>query len=211
MLGVYFMFFKKEDKFYVHMHNISENLVESTEYFVTYNFNNSKDVKEFAETMKFYENKGDRLVHKIIHDLNKVFITPIEREDILALATHMDDVLDGMESTAALLEVYYIEKADDYMLQFLNYIQKSVTEIHESIQLISQKKLLEMRDHIIRIKDYESKCDEIRRTSIKHLFDNETDPITIIKYKEIYEELERVSDYCEAVANTLEAVIMKNA
>lgn len=205
------MFFKKEDKFYIHMKNISKNLVESTNYFVTFDFNNSEDVKQFAETMKFYENKGDKLVHKVIHDLNKVFITPIEREDILSLATHMDDVLDGMEGTAALLEVYSINKFDDYMKQFLYYINKSVIEMNESIELISQKKLLDMRDHIIKIKDYESKCDELRRVSIKNLFDHETDPITIIKFKEIYEELERVTDYCEAVANTLEAVIMKNA
>jgi len=205
------MFFKREDKFYVHMRNISENLIESTNYFVTFDFNNSQDVKQFAETMKFYENKGDRLVHKVIHDLNKVFITPIEREDILALATHMDDVLDGMEGTAALLEIYSIDQFDDYMKQFLHYINKSVIEINKAIELISQKKLLEMREHIIEIKDYESKCDELRRTSIKKLFDHQTDPITLIKYKEIYEELERVTDYCEKVANTLEAVIMKNA
>ncbi len=205
------MFIKKEDKFYVHMRNISKNLVESAEYFVTFNFNNSKDVKEFAKTMKFYENKGDGLVHKIIHDLNKVFITPIEREDILALATHMDDVLDGMEDTAALLDIYSINKSDAYMEKFLDFIYQSVIEIHKSIELISKKKLLEMREHIIKIKDYESKCDDLRRESLKHLFNNEKDPITLIKYKEIYEELERITDYCESVANTLEAVIMKNA
>jgi len=205
------MFFKKEDKFYVHMRNISQNLIESTDYFVTYTFNNSEDVKQFAATMKEFEHRGDKLVHKVIHDLNKVFITPIEREDILSLSTNMDDVLDGMESTSALLEIYSIDRFDEYMDQFLHYINKSVIEINKAIELISQKKLLEMRDHIIRIKDYESKCDDLRRISIKKLFDNETDPITLIKYKEIYEELEKVTDYCEAVANTLEAVIMKNA
>src|SRR5699024_969575 len=179
------MFLKKEDKFYVHMRNISKNLIESTEYFATYTFNNSEDVKQFAATMKDFEHKGDGLVHKVIHDLNKVFITPIEREDILALATHMDDVLDGMEGTSALLEVYSIDKFDDNMKQFLHYINKSVIEINEAIELISQKKLLEMRDHIIRIKDYESKGDDLRRAAIKYLFDNETNPITLIKYKEI--------------------------
>ena len=203
--------FKKEDKFSVYLRGMSSHLVESMDYFSTYEISNKEDLKEFAIQMKFYETEGDKLVHQIIHDLNKVFITPIEREDILSLTTHMDDVLDGMESTAALLEVYSIEKADKYMLQFLEYINKSVKEINLCIELISQKKLLEMRDHIIKIKDYESKCDVIRRTSIKHLFDNETDPITIIKYKEIYEELERVTDYCEALANTFEAIIMKNA
>lgn len=205
------MFFKREDKFFVHIRNISTNLVESTQFFANYKFNNSQDLKEFAEKMKFYENKGDQLVHKIIHDLNRVFITPIEREDILSLAMHMDDVLDGMESTAALFEIYSIPQTDKYMEQFVKYIEKSVLEIDKTIDLLSQKKLLDMQEHVIIIKDYESKCDEIRRTSIKHLFENEQDPITLIKYKEIYEELERVSDYCEAVANTFDAVIMKNA
>lgn len=205
------LFFKKEDKFYVHLRNISQNLVESTEFFVTYKFNNSKEVKEFAEQMKMYEQKGDQLVHQIIHDLNKVFITPIEREDILSLATHMDDVLDGMEGTAGLLDIYSIEKPDDYMLQFLEYIHQSILEMNEAINLIPQKKLLDMRKHIIKIKDYETNCDQLRRTSIKHLFNTEKDTIKLIKYKEIYEGLEHVSDCCEAVANTLEAVIMKNA
>lgn len=205
------MFFKKEDKFYLHLRNISQNLVESTEYFVTYKFNNSKEVKQFADQMKLFEQKGDRLVHQTIHDLNKVFITPIEREDILALATHMDDVLDGMERTAGLLDIYSIEKPDKYMEQFLNHIHNSVKEIDQAIHLIPEKKLLDMRKHIIKIKDDETKCDQLRRTSIKHLFHTETDPITLIKYKELYEGLEDVSDCCEAVANTLEAVIMKNA
>src|SRR5690625_3457569 len=205
------MFFRKEDQFSIHLRTISANLVESMDYF--YNYKNEKniDVKKFAEQMKAYENKGDTLVHQVIHDLNKVFITPIEREDILSLATHMDDILDGMESTAALFEIYSISSADEYMHQFVDYIQKCVIEIDDALELLSQKKLLDMRKHIIKIKDYESKCDEIRRVSMKKLFDTEKDPITLIKYKEIYEELERVSDYCEAVANVLEAVIMKNA
>lgn len=205
------MFFRKEDQFSIHLKTISENLVESTHHF--YNYKNEKniDVKTFAEEMKVYENKGDTYVHQVIHDLNKVFITPIEREDILALATHMDDVLDGLEGTAALFEVFAIPTVDEYMLQFVDYIKKCVDEIDKAIDLLAEKKLLEMREHIIKIKDYESKCDEVRRVSIKNLFERETDPITIIKYKEIYEELEDVSDYCEAVANTLDAVIMKNA
>lgn len=205
------MFFKKEDQFYVHMRNMSDNLVESTKFFVEYKFNSEESLKEFASKMKFYEHKGDNIVHQVIHDLNKVFITPIEREDILSLATHMDDVLDGMEGTAALFEVYSIPSADEYMLQFVDYIQKCVTEIDLAVKLLVNKKLIEMREHIIKIKDYESECDELRRVSIKNLFKKETDPITILKYKEIYEELERISDHCEAVANIFEAIIMKNA
>src|SRR5699024_5789393 len=202
---------KKEDKFSVLLSQISENLVEGTNFFTSYTLNDENGVKEFAIKMKEYENQGDTYVHQIIHDLNKVFITPIEREDILALAMNMDDVLDGLESTAALFEMYSITAADEYMHQFIDAIQKAVEEIDMAVKLIAKKKLPPIRKHAIRIKDYESKCDDIIRVSIKHLFDTETDPIRLIKYKEIYEEFEDVADYCQNVANTFEAIIMKNA
>lgn len=205
------MFFKKEDQFSVHLRKMSTNLVESTNYFVEYKLKNQMDLKEFAQVMKDYEHKGDSMVHEVIHDLNKVFITPIEREDILDLATHMDDILDGLESTANLFDVYQIKEVDEYMLQFVEYIKKSVDEIDVAIDLIAKKKLLDLREHIIRIKDFESKCDDILRTSLRYLFQKETDAIVIIKYKDIYEELEAVADSCENVAKTFDAIIMKNA
>jgi len=203
--------FKKEDKFSIHLRKMSSHLVESMNYFAEYQISNKEDLKEFAKQMKLYETEADQLVHQIIHDLNKVFITPIEREDILALATTMDDVLDGLEGIAALLEMFRITSVDDFVIQFIVEIKKCVEEIDKAIDLMADKKLLEMREHVINIKDYEAKCDDIRRVSIKHLFDNEKDPIAIIQYKEIYEELEEVADYCEKVANTFDAIIMKNA
>src|SRR5699024_3783686 len=99
------MFLKKEDQFSIYLRNRSDNLVKSTNYFVEYKLENNMNLREFAEAMKEYEHAGDSIVHEIIHELNKVFFTPIEREDILALATHMYDILDGLESTANLFEV----------------------------------------------------------------------------------------------------------
>ncbi|HCX48070.1 MAG TPA: DUF47 domain-containing protein [Bacillus sp. (in: Bacteria)] len=205
------MFKRKEDQFYLHLANISANLTESMNYFSDYKLRNTEDLAIFFEKMKDYEKKGDSLVHQVIQDLNNVFITPIEREDILALAMNMDDVLDGLESTAALFDMYSITSADEYMLQFVDAIQKCTEEIEVAIHLLSKKKLKEIRAHAIKIKDYESKCDLVLRTSIKHLFQTEKDPIRIIQYKEIYEELETVADYCQNVANIFEAIIMKNA
>jgi len=205
------VFFKKEDQFSVYLKEISANLVESTTYFTEYKIRDKADTKEFFNAVKNYETQGDKLVHKVIHNLNKVFITPIEREDILALAMHMDDVLDGLESAAAMFEMYEIIEADEFMVQFVEAIQLSVIEIDKAVDLLNKKKLLDMRQHAILIKDYESKCDGIRRESIKQLFKKEKDPISIIKYKEIYEELEEVADCCEDVANIFEAIIMKNA
>jgi|SRR5690625_4651257 len=204
------MFFKKEDQFSVHLRNISANLMECMNYFTEYKLD-SDSLKTFSKTMKEYETKGDSFVHQVIKDLNKVFITPIEREDILALAMHMDDVLDGLEHIAALFDMYSITVADDYMHQFVDAIQSSVVEIDKAVALLSKKKLLQIRRHAIKIKDYESKCDNIRRVSIKQLFQEEKDPIQLIKYKEIYEKFEEIADCCENVANTFEAIIMKNA
>ena len=202
---------KKVDKFSALLSNISSNLTEGADYFADYKIKNVSDLKIFSEKMKEIETKGDSFVHEVIKQLNDAFITPIEREDILHLANSMDDVLDGLEATAALFEMYSITQADDFMLQFVDAIKSSVHEIDKAIELLANKKLPHMREHAIKIKDYESKCDNILRQSIKHLFTVEKDPIRIIQYKEIYENLEDIADSCQSVANTLEAIIMKNA
>lgn len=201
----------KRDKFAILLEQISANLKESTDYFVDFKLNNNQDAKIFAEKMKEYESIGDSFVHTTITELNNSFITPIEREDILTLSMTMDDVLDGMEHTAAAFDMYLVSEADEFMLQFVELIRKSVDEIDQAIALVFSKKLAEVVPHAIRIKDYESQCDIILRKSIKHLFSTETNAINIIKYKAIYEELEEIADSCEKVAITLDSIVMKNA
>lgn len=205
------MVFKKKDKFAIILSDIAVNLKESAEYFAKFEINNVSDLKIFAERMKKYETDGDSLVHTVIRELNHAFITPIEREDILALTMSMDDVLDGLEQCSALFEMYSITSADEFMLQFVEAIRQCTIEIELAVELLTTKNLLKIRENAIKIKDYESQCDGILRQSIKHLFSVEKDPIRIIQYKEIYENLEDVADWCQAVANTLESIIMKNA
>ncbi len=202
---------KKHDKFSILLNHISVNLKESSQFFTDYKLKNISDLKIFAEKMKEYESTGDTRVHEVIKELNDAFITPIEREDILSLAMCMDDVLDGLEATAALFEMYSITQADDFMKKFVDAIHESVLEIDKAVELLSNKKLQQIREHAIKIKDYESQCDNILRQSIKHLFNVEKDPIRIIQYKEIYEYFEDIADNCQTVANTLETIIMKNA
>jgi predicted phosphate transport protein (TIGR00153 family) len=184
---------------------------EGANYFADYKLKNVSDLKIFSETMKEYESKGDSFVHEVIKELNNAFITPIEREDILALAMSLDDVIDGIEHCAALFEMYSITQADEFMLKFVDAIKHCADEIEKSVELLSNKKLQQIREHAIKIKDYESKCDGVLRQSIKHLFSVEKDPVRIIQFKEIYENLEEIADSCQSVANTLETIIMKNA
>ncbi|QIZ05699.1 DUF47 domain-containing protein [Priestia megaterium] len=202
---------KKKDKFFNHLNSISLNLKESANYFADYKLKNVSDLKIFSETMKEFESNGDAMVHDLIKDLNNAFITPFEREDILALSISMDDILDGLYHTAALFEMYSIIEMDDFMLKFVDEIKNCAAQIDAAIELLSTKKLLHIREYAIKIKEIESNCDHILRASIKHLFTAEKDPIRIIKYKQIYEGLEEIANCCQAVANSFDTIIMKNA
>ncbi|HET7658301.1 MAG TPA: DUF47 domain-containing protein [Bacillales bacterium] len=206
------MFFsQKQDDFFKMLSNVAENLMESMQYFKDFKIKSESDVKEFAKVMKQYENKGDTYIHELIVALNKTFITPLEREDILELAVKMDDILDGMEACSSRFEMYTITGVNDYMVQFVEQLNEAVKEVERSVQLLSKKKLMDIRPHAIKINDYESTCDELLRVCIKDLFAKETNPIKVIQYKELYELLEEISDSCEDVANTLETIIMRNA
>lgn len=205
------VFKSKKDKFGTLLSNIVENLKIAVDYFTDYRLHNVSDLKVFTETLKEYEHKGDQYVHEIIKELNKTFITPIEREDILLLAMSMDDVLDGIEHGAALFDMYSIVNPDEFMKEMARQIQQAIHEMEQAIDLLSMKKLKNIQGHAIKIKEYESTCDLIHRKCIKHLFEVEKDAVRIIQYKEVYETLESIADYCENVANTLETIIMKNA
>lgn len=202
---------KKEDPFFEVLHKISLNVQEAVHYANDVHVQNLEDLHEISTRMKRYETDGDSLIHELIVMLNKSFMTPIEREDILALANSMDDVLDGMEECIAHIYMFALTKPDNSMNTFISYIVKSADEVVKAMEKLQNKNLTSMRENAILIKDYESKCDEVLRTSIKQLFLREKDPIKIIQFKDIYEQLEDIADDCQNVANTMETIIMRNA
>ena len=202
---------KKEDPFFAALYQIAENLNAASHYADDFRITSIADLKELSVTLKKYETDGDKLIHQLIQMLNISFMTPIEREDILELAVRMDDILDGIEGCIAHFEMFSLTEVDDYMRDFLKYITLSTDEIVAAMKHLLNRKLLNMREHAIVIKDYERKCDEVLRTSIKQLFSHEKDPIRITQFKDIYEQLEEVADYCQNVANAMDTIIMRNA
>ena len=202
---------KKTDPFFTALLTIAEHVQESVHYAHDFKIHNVTDLKEVSRKLKKYETEGDTLIYELTTKLNISFMTPIERDDILQLSLRMDDILDGIEHFAAHLEMFSLTEIDEYVQSFMENIVKSTDEIVKALQLLSKRKLVEMRDHAIRIKEYERVCDGIFRTSIKQLFVNEKDPIRIIQYKDIYEQLEDIADHCENVANTIDTIIMRNA
>ncbi|MEI4771286.1 DUF47 family protein [Psychrobacillus sp. FJAT-51614] len=202
---------RKQDPFFTSLLKVAQNIQEAAHYADDFRINTVADLKEISVHVKNYETAGDKLIHDLIVMLNKSFMTPIEREDILSLAVRMDDILDGIDDFTANLEMFSLIEIDESMRTFLGYIVKSTDEIVKAMELLANKKLLQMHEHAILIKDYERKCDEVLRSSIKQLFLKEKDPVRIIQFKDIYEKLEEVADYCQNVATTIEAIIMRNA
>ncbi|MEX2414756.1 MAG: DUF47 family protein [Paenibacillaceae bacterium] len=204
------MAFKKKDFFFETLENISDNLLKTSERFVA-GIQQHGQIAIFAKEMKEFEHIGDEYTHSIYTALNKTFITPIDRADIVALASSMDDVLDGIEACASRFEMYEVTEYDLPINQFADIIHKSALEIHQAIRLLSTKKLLPIRIHTIKINELENHADDLLRSCITELFRNVKDPIELIKRKEIYEMLESTTDDCEDVANTIESIIMSNS
>lgn len=205
------MFRKKPDIFFETLIRIADNVLEAATLFSSQLASKTADRSELAKEMKELEKRGDRHTHTIYAELNKTFITPIDREDILALATSMDDVLDGIEACTSRLDMYGLSLDDPYFAKFADILLKSSQEIRKAIDLLSAKKLLPIREHTIRVNDLENEGDELLRQAIIQLFSDEKDPIRLIKRKDVYEMLEDATDACEDAANILDSVIMRNS
>ncbi|MFD1886741.1 DUF47 domain-containing protein [Paenibacillus wenxiniae] len=201
---------KKKDIFFETLENMADTIVQAADYFAE-QIASLQDIPQFTKTMKDYENKCDSYTHTIITELNKTFITPLERDDIMDLTTTMDDVMDGMEACASRFDMYHMSTPDKHIIRFAAILRECAFEIHKAIHLLSQKKLLAIREHTIRLNDLENQGDDLMRDSIRELFATIKDPIELIKRKEIYERLESTTDACEDVANMLESIIMSNS
>ncbi|HZW37470.1 MAG TPA: DUF47 family protein, partial [Candidatus Deferrimicrobiaceae bacterium] len=136
--------------------------------------------------------------------------TPIEREDILALASSLDDIIDLIHAAATRLNLYKITASTPQAKELGFLILKSVRELNRGISHMG-KKMDGVYEHCVEVNSLENEADRVCRDAIAYLFENEKDPITILKWKEIYETLETATDRCEDAANVLEGVALKNA
>jgi uncharacterized protein len=203
---------KGKDKLFIMLLEQAEVVREASKYFFNFKIKESNHLEQFYNEIKSYEKKGDKIVHELTKELNKSLITPIEREDILHLANSMDDILDGLEQCAARIEMYDIHQVTEEMVEFSQHVNNCSIEVFKCIELLSEKKLANMMEPILKVKEYESASDRLERQAIKKLFvDYKDDAIKIIQYKSIYQTLEATVDKCKNVSKVLETIIMKNA
>ena len=165
-------------------------------------------LREAEVAIAVLEGKGDEVIHEIFTRLNQTFITPLDPEDIHSLGSHLDDVLDGIEDSVHRVVAYRIDPIPPTVIEVCRVIEEcGITLVKAFEALNAEKPLL---DHCIEINRLENKADHLVRAAIADLFDKETNPIAIIKLKEIYEFLEQTTDCCEDVADALQNVIVKN-
>lgn len=163
-----------------------------------------------VQLMNNIEHKADDVTHEIISNLNRTFITPFDREDIHALAHEMDTVVDIIHTMTKRMRLYKINEINQDLIQFAEIIEKSVGALARAVSgLRDLKKPQLIMDNCIEANRLENVGDQLRDMVIGKLFDDNTDPIKIIKWKEIYQDAETVLDQCEDVANVVESIMVK--
>ncbi len=165
----------------------------------------------FVESIKELENNGDTITHNIFKGLNQVFITPLDREDIMELAVRLDDVLDGLEASTARFDYLNINYTDQYMRDFSEVLVASCEHMLQAFKLLAKKKYMQIREHTVQINSLENDADRLMREGIREIFTNPKDPYHDFKLKELYERLEDTTDACEDVADILESVVLRYA
>jgi len=166
-------------------------------------------ITEKAYEIKEVEHQCDFLTHEIIQRLNRTFVTPIDREDIHAMARTLDDVIDEIDNAAHLIPLYRIEKIRGGARELTRVILEQCDEIRAAMEALEKRKGI--MERTIEINRLENEADKIHKKAVGLLFDEERDPITVMKWKEILDVLERATDRCEDVANLLENVVVKHS
>ncbi|MDD5209967.1 MAG: DUF47 family protein [Elusimicrobiales bacterium] len=203
-------FMPKEVKFFDYLNLQAENLVKASAYFKSILKNGVLD-EAAAKKIHDYEHEGDTLSHEITDMLNRTFITPIDREDIYALANQLDDVLDMLNAMAGRMRLYKLDPGNEYFSQFIDLIDQSSVALSNAVKhMHDTKRARRVLDHCIEINRLENMGDQVREKAIGNLFETEKDPIMVIKWKEMYEVAESTLDKCEHVAKVIEAILVKH-
>jgi predicted phosphate transport protein (TIGR00153 family) len=166
-------------------------------------------VADKAHEIREVEHKCDFLTHEIIQRLNRTFVTPIDREDIHAMARALDDVMDAIDDVATLIPLYRITAVKPGVREMTRIISTSTDQIVIAVQAL-EKKRTGVLEAAVEINRLENEADRAHQRAVGQLFDEERDPIEVMKWKEILDTLERTTDRCEDVANLLENVVVKH-
>ena len=198
----------REEAFFDLFKNAAHNMIEGSRLLKDM-MDDFRNPIEKAKRIKDVEHIGDGITHEIARKLNLTFITPIDREDIHDLASALDDILDVVEAIADRFVLYKVAAPSEPALRLANVLYQASVEVGATVDLLG-KSHPAVTECSVRVNSLENEADRISRDAISLLFEKETDPIAVIKWKEIYENFEAGTDRCEDVANILERIALKH-
>lgn len=203
----------KHDQFYDFFERDVENLLSAATLFDELMVNTMSPEERVIKIRRIeeLEHRGDELTHQIFSEVGSNFITPIDREDVHALASALDEVLDYLKGAATRIVLYRVTQIPAEATRLADLILDQVKELHKAIGLLRDLRNVEaIRECLVRINSIENEADDLFEMAIAQLFETCKDPILLIKTKELYVSLETATDQCEDAANVVETIIVKN-
>jgi predicted phosphate transport protein (TIGR00153 family) len=201
------LFAPKEREFFDLFEEAGANIVRATELLERM-LERWPDHGELSRDIVVCEQEGDRITHDIIQRLNSTFVTPIDREDIYALASSLDDIVDFVEEVADFMALYRIEAPMEQAQHMTRILHEAARQISQAIPRLRSFK--DIRHYTIEVNRLENEGDRVVREAIASLFEHGIDPMMVIRWKDIYERLEDGIDSTEKTANILEGIVIKN-
>lgn len=205
------MIIQKEMKFFKFFNQQGDNMLAAAKLFnelvTSGNFN-----EDTVATMNRIEHEGDIISREVSVMLNKTFITPFDREDIYELSNAIDNVVDSIYAITKRMKLYKLTEPDATLKQFAVLIEQSALSLSDAIKsLDNAKNYPRVQIYCSDVNNYENLGDHLRDTAIGNLFENHTDPIHVLKWKEIYETAEDTIDICDYVGKTIYSITVKNS
>jgi predicted phosphate transport protein (TIGR00153 family) len=208
-MGQWLSWVKSNDKeILTILDNLALKAKEAAEQLVLL-FSDMEKASEYNIKIKKLEREADELTRSIFAELNKTFITPLDREDLQRIASKTDDVIDFMEGIAGRIKSYHVTSTPPYMLDITKELLNAIKEVELLISRLKDVKVdKSLVEHCRKISDIEHSIDDLYRTAVGKLFET-SDAVTIIKLKDIYEAIEAASDRCLDVADVVEDIVLK--
>ena len=205
-------FLPREEKFFFFFQQSASNL-KSTAAKLLDLMENYENVGEKVAEIKRLEEVGDTIIHTIMNSLHRTFVTPLDREDIAMLGERLDDVVDSIEEVARYLVEYRIERPTDKAKELASIILECAETVERAMGLLHYRgtKLRDILPLTVEINRLENEADRVASRAIGELFSDGISPIEVLKWKEVYDQLEEATDFCEDIANLLEGIVLKNA
>jgi predicted phosphate transport protein (TIGR00153 family) len=207
-----FPFVPREKKFFDLFEQSARNVVQAARELKNM-VHTWENVPERAAAITELEHDGDTITHQIMAQLHRSFITPFDREDIALMAHALDDIIDFIDAAADSMLIYRIGKPSERALELADIIMQAAVEVERAMPRLrrSGAELRAVLENCVEINRLENMADKVYRSALAELFDNATDMAGIIKWREIYEQMESATDRCEDVADVLEGVALKHA